>query len=128
MNSTRSLYVYSLGVGCLFEQLLTSSSSSARRLDSQNVIQSQPKLVSIFLEYLLDYEVTDRIFEQTYTRKVDLRVANALSAFGATVQKIGSDIRHLVRHQGFVQSQILIHWTGSTEGDGRGSCSPPSSD
>jgi hypothetical protein len=29
------------------------------------------------------------------TRKVDLRVANALSAFGATVQKIGSDIRHL---------------------------------
>jgi adenylosuccinate lyase len=26
---------------------------------------------------------------------VDLRVANALSAFGATVQKIGSDIRHL---------------------------------
>ena len=30
-----------------------------------------------------------------YTRKVDLRVANALSAFGATVQKIGSDIRHL---------------------------------
>ncbi len=26
---------------------------------------------------------------------MDLRVANALSAFGATVQKIGSDIRHL---------------------------------
>lgn len=35
------------------------------------------------------------ISTQTYTRKVDLRVANALSAFGATVQKIGSDIRHL---------------------------------
>jgi len=30
-----------------------------------------------------------------YTRKVDLRVANALSAFGATVQKITGDIRHL---------------------------------
>jgi adenylosuccinate lyase len=28
-------------------------------------------------------------------RKVDLRVANALSAFGATVQKITGDIRHL---------------------------------
>lgn len=37
------------------------------------------------------------ISTQTYTRKVDLRVANALSAFGATVQKICSDIRHLVR-------------------------------
>ena len=36
------------------------------------------------------------ISTQTYTRKVDLRVANALSAVGATVQKIGSDIRHLV--------------------------------
>ncbi|PMD65526.1 adenylosuccinate lyase [Hyaloscypha bicolor E] len=35
------------------------------------------------------------ISTQTYTRKVDLRVANALAAFGATVQKIGSDIRHL---------------------------------
>lgn len=35
------------------------------------------------------------ISTQTYTRKVDLRVANAISAFGATVQKIGSDIRHL---------------------------------
>lgn len=37
------------------------------------------------------------ISTQTYSRKVDLRIANALSAFGATVQKIGSDIRHLVR-------------------------------
>lgn len=35
------------------------------------------------------------ISTQTYTRKVDLRVANALSAFGATVQKIAGDIRHL---------------------------------
>ncbi|SPO02154.1 probable adenylosuccinate lyase [Cephalotrichum gorgonifer] len=32
---------------------------------------------------------------QTYTRKVDLRVANALSAFGATAQRIAIDIRHL---------------------------------
>jgi adenylosuccinate lyase len=35
------------------------------------------------------------ISTQTYSRKVDLRVANALSAFGATVQKIAGDIRHL---------------------------------
>ncbi|KAI9730649.1 MAG: adenylosuccinase ade13 [Claussenomyces sp. TS43310] len=35
------------------------------------------------------------ISTQTYSRKVDLRIANALSSFGATVQKITSDIRHL---------------------------------
>jgi adenylosuccinate lyase len=35
------------------------------------------------------------ISTQTYTRKVDLRVMNALSAFGATVMRITSDIRHL---------------------------------
>ncbi len=35
------------------------------------------------------------ISTQTYSRKVDLRVINALSAFGATVQRITSDIRHL---------------------------------
>lgn len=35
------------------------------------------------------------ISTQTYSRKVDLRVANALSAYGATVQRITSDIRHL---------------------------------
>lgn len=35
------------------------------------------------------------ISTQTYTRKVDLRVANALSAFGATAERISLDIRHL---------------------------------
>ncbi|KAF4635302.1 hypothetical protein G7Y89_g2790 [Cudoniella acicularis] len=35
------------------------------------------------------------ISTQTYTRKVDLRIANAVSAFGDTVQRITSDIRHL---------------------------------
>ncbi|TVY71514.1 Adenylosuccinate lyase [Lachnellula suecica] len=35
------------------------------------------------------------ISTQTYTRLVDLRVANALSEFGAVVQRITSDIRHL---------------------------------
>ncbi|PHH87637.1 hypothetical protein CDD83_8604 [Cordyceps sp. RAO-2017] len=35
------------------------------------------------------------ISTQTYTRKVDLRVANALSALGATAVRIATDIRHL---------------------------------
>ncbi|KAI1765426.1 adenylosuccinate lyase [Hypoxylon sp. FL1150] len=32
---------------------------------------------------------------QTYTRKVDLRLANAITGLGATVQRLTSDIRHL---------------------------------
>ena len=39
------------------------------------------------------------ISTQTYTRKVDLRVANALSAFGATAQRIATDIRHLANQK-----------------------------
>ncbi|KAL8793864.1 MAG: hypothetical protein Q9195_003590 [Heterodermia aff. obscurata] len=39
------------------------------------------------------------ISTQTYSRKVDLRVANALAAFGATVQKITGDIRHLANQK-----------------------------
>lgn len=35
------------------------------------------------------------ISSQTYSRKIDVDVANALSSFGATCQRIGSDIRHL---------------------------------
>ncbi|KAH9907401.1 adenylosuccinate lyase [Xylariomycetidae sp. FL2044] len=35
------------------------------------------------------------ISTQTYTRKVDLRIANAITALGATVERIASDIRHL---------------------------------
>jgi adenylosuccinate lyase len=35
------------------------------------------------------------ISTQTYTRLVDLRVGNALAEFGAVVQKITGDIRHL---------------------------------
>ena len=35
------------------------------------------------------------ISTQTYSRKVDLRVANAMSSLGATVQRITGDIRHL---------------------------------
>jgi adenylosuccinate lyase len=51
------------------------------------------------------------ISTQTYTRKVDLRVANALSAFGATVQKIAGDIRHLAAQkemeEPFEKNQIV---------------------
>lgn len=32
---------------------------------------------------------------QTYTRKVDLMIANAITGLGATAQKISGDIRHL---------------------------------
>ena len=35
------------------------------------------------------------ISTQTYSRKVDLRVANAISAFGASAIRIATDIRHL---------------------------------
>jgi adenylosuccinate lyase len=35
------------------------------------------------------------ITSQTYSRKIDADVLNALGSFGATCQKIGGDIRHL---------------------------------
>ena len=35
------------------------------------------------------------ISSQTYSRKVDLDVSNAMASFGATCQRIGGDIRHL---------------------------------
>jgi adenylosuccinate lyase len=51
------------------------------------------------------------ISTQIYTRKVDLRVANALSAFGATVQKIAGNIRHLAAQkemeEPFEKNQIV---------------------
>lgn len=44
-------------------------------------------------------------FAAAYTRKVDLRVANALAAFCATVQRITGDIRHLA-----FQNEIEEHF------------------
>ncbi|KAG7006462.1 adenylosuccinate lyase [Physcia stellaris] len=41
------------------------------------------------------FEACYDISTQTYSRKVDLRIANALSAFGATAIRIATDIRHL---------------------------------
>ncbi|KAK3340259.1 adenylosuccinate lyase [Neurospora tetraspora] len=50
------------------------------------------------------------ISTQTYTRKVDLRVANAVCALGATAERIASDIRHLANlkemEEPFEKSQI----------------------
>jgi len=51
------------------------------------------------------------ISTQTYTRKVDLRVANAVCALGATAQRICGDIRHLANlkemEEPFEKSQIV---------------------
>lgn len=41
------------------------------------------------------FEKCYSISTQTYTRKVDLRIVNALSAFGATAERVATDIRHL---------------------------------
>lgn len=50
------------------------------------------------------------ISSQTYSRKIDVDVANAYSSFGATCQKIGGDIRHLATfneiEEPFESSQI----------------------
>lgn len=39
------------------------------------------------------------ISTQTYSRKVDLCIANAVTAFGTTAQRIASDIRHLANQK-----------------------------
>ena len=41
------------------------------------------------------FEKSYDVCSQTYSRKVDARIANAYSSFGATCQRIGGDIRHL---------------------------------
>lgn len=50
------------------------------------------------------------ISTQTYTRKVDLRIANALAALGATAVRIATDLRHLahdkVMEEPFEKDQI----------------------
>ena len=42
-----------------------------------------------------DHQPSYIISSQTYSRKIDVRVANALASFGATCQSIGTDIRLL---------------------------------
>lgn len=40
------------------------------------------------------------ISSQTYSRKIDVDVINALGSFGATCERIGGDIRHLAMMKG----------------------------
>ncbi|KAI9729018.1 MAG: adenylosuccinase ade13 [Chrysothrix sp. TS-e1954] len=41
------------------------------------------------------FEAASFVTGQTYDRKIDARILNALASFGATCQRIGGDIRHL---------------------------------
>src|ERR1051325_5474316 len=57
------------------------------------------------------FPATSPIATQTYTRKVDLRIANAVCALGATAQRICGDIRHLANlkmiEEPFSKTQIV---------------------
>lgn len=48
-----------------------------------------------FVTRKADFKQCCPISSQTYSRKIDAEVANAYSSFGATCEKIGTDIRHL---------------------------------
>lgn len=61
------------------------------------------------------------ISSQTYSRKIDADVLNALGSFGATCERIGGDIRHLATfkemEEPFEKDQIgssAMVWTGYT--------------
>ncbi|KAL8877109.1 MAG: hypothetical protein Q9198_004815 [Flavoplaca austrocitrina] len=59
------------------------------------------------------FEACYDISTQTYTRKVDLRIANALSAFGASAIRIATDIRHLA-HDKILDEPHEATQTGSS--------------
>ncbi|KAA8894742.1 L-Aspartase-like protein [Sphaerosporella brunnea] len=54
-------------------------------------VEELDRLVTEFAGFRYAYPITS----QTYSRKIDADVISALSSFGATCQRIGSDIRHL---------------------------------
>jgi adenylosuccinate lyase len=54
-------------------------------------VEELDRLVTEFAGFKYAYPITS----QTYSRKIDADVISALSSFGATCQRIGSDIRHL---------------------------------
>jgi adenylosuccinate lyase len=54
-------------------------------------VEELDRLVTQFAGFDYAYPITS----QTYSRKVDADVISALSSFGATCQRIGTDIRHL---------------------------------
>lgn len=51
---------------------------------------------------------TYSVSTQTYTRKVDLNVAQALAGVGATAQRICTDIRHLANLKEIEEYAYLI--------------------
>ncbi|KAI4219059.1 MAG: hypothetical protein LQ349_008469 [Xanthoria aureola] len=59
------------------------------------------------------FEACYDISTQTYTRKVDLRIANALSAFGASAIRVATDIRHLA-HDKILDEPHEATQTGSS--------------
>ncbi|KAL8773314.1 MAG: hypothetical protein Q9209_001708 [Squamulea sp. 1 TL-2023] len=59
------------------------------------------------------FEACYDISTQTYTRKADLRIANALSAFGASAIRIATDIRHLA-HDKILDEPHEATQTGSS--------------
>ena len=61
---------------------------------------SKVKELDRFVTKKAGFESAFDISSQTYSRKIDVDVANALSSFGATCQRIGGDIRHLASFKG----------------------------
>lgn len=70
------------GTQASFLQIFNGNHSKVEELDT--LVTEKAGFTSAFI-----------ISSQTYSRKIDLRVANALASFGATCQRIGGDIRHL---------------------------------
>lgn len=54
-------------------------------------VEELDRLVTEYAGFKYAYPITS----QTYSRKVDADVLNAFASFGATAQRIGTDIRHL---------------------------------
>src|SRR5690606_6190205 len=54
-------------------------------------VEELDRLVTQFAGFPYAYTIAS----QTYSRKIDVDVVNALSSFGTTCHRIGGDIRHL---------------------------------
>lgn len=105
-------------MGCYFEVSYTTHNASDRgglnntSSGAQGTTGTQASFLEIFggdgskcdqLNALLcektDFPACYDVSTQTYTRKVDLLVANAICGLGATAQKIAGDVRHLASWQ-----------------------------
>lgn len=71
---------------------------------------SKVEALDEFVTHKAGFDKCCDIASQTYSRKLDVDVANAYSSFGATCQRIGGDIRHLASfkemEEPFESSQI----------------------